>query len=394
MTEKPAKTEKAGNSETPKILDELSKNNSANAGSRGSRQQKNARRRIVVVTLLFLPILGGVLFLLYQQRLLQQQLIAMETQNLQLANSLTEQSAQMLTLRQALDDIPESTPADDTAIRAVEAQLSNELAVLGQQLSNLENQQATLQNQQSTLQNSQTTSAVVTGNDWKVFEAEYLIGMANLKLTLEADVQSAVVLMESADAALLASGSESVFGVRQSLANELAQLRAVEGVDYQSLYLRVENLGSQLESLEMINSMRQNFEGRDIAAPSTQINGAENAGWLDSSLTFLGSVFVWRKLEDPAAAMMTPGQENRLQQNLGLMFEQAQLALLRRDDGLFKQSLTRSAQWIGDYTVTDTSSGQDLIAELNELVSVDIDPTLPSVVESLELVRILNASVR
>ena len=69
--------------ETPKILEQLSKSNSAKARGRSSRQQQNARRRIAVIVTLFLPVLAGVLFLAYQPRLSQIDLNSLRQENQQ-----------------------------------------------------------------------------------------------------------------------------------------------------------------------------------------------------------------------------------------------------------------------------------------------------------------------
>jgi 3-polyprenyl-4-hydroxybenzoate decarboxylase len=53
----------AEQSETPKILDEISKSNTAKARSGSTRKQQTARRRFAVVTIFLLPIIAGVLFL-------------------------------------------------------------------------------------------------------------------------------------------------------------------------------------------------------------------------------------------------------------------------------------------------------------------------------------------
>lgn len=89
--------------ETPKILDELAKNNAAKASGRSTRQQKNSRRRIavIVVLILFLPVLAGVVYLSYQQRTLQTQLMAISQENQQLSSTLAAQNSQLRELQLA-----------------------------------------------------------------------------------------------------------------------------------------------------------------------------------------------------------------------------------------------------------------------------------------------------
>ena len=79
--------------ETPKILDEISKSNSAKASSRISRKQQTARRRFVVVLAILFPIIAGVLLLGYQQISVQSQLAQMTVDNQQLTQNLEQQTA-------------------------------------------------------------------------------------------------------------------------------------------------------------------------------------------------------------------------------------------------------------------------------------------------------------
>ncbi len=369
--------------ETPKILDELSKRNSAKASGRNSRQQI-AKRRIVVIIALFLPVLTGVLFLAYQQRVLQANLSSLTQENQQLGLALSAQSTQLQQLQSDLTEA--SQPVDDFAVRQLQSDFDVEVSQLRQQLAELQSQQA--------------NTSVEPSLDWKLLEAEYLLGMASQKLSLQADSHSAIALLEGADAALLVSGSNRVYAVRQAISAELLQLRNIDAIDREGLYIRIDNIASQLSNVEMLNSMRQNFENR--RSPSTETlelnaspgSNTTTTGWLDASLDFLGSVFVWRKWEESPTAMLAPGSENTIRQNLRLMLEQAQLALLLRDGELYRQSLGKSRQWIQSYVATDTAAGQAVLNDLLELEAIDIEPALPVLSQSLELISQVNAGQR
>lgn len=371
---------------TPKILEQLSKSNSAKARGRSSRQQQNAKRRIAVIVTLFLPVLAGVLFLAYQQRLSQIDLSSLRQENQQLGITLSAQTTQLQQLQRALAEPPQAVPVDESALRLLESNFDAEIGRLRQQL--------------AAVQSQQRSAAVEPNLDWKLQEAEYLLGVASQKLLLEADTSSAIVLLEAADAALLASGNNRVYATREAISAELLQLRNVEPIDRQGLYIRIGILATQLANVEMRSSMRQNFENRRAReAQSVEIGTSSSAnsaatGWLDASLDFLGSVFVWRKREESAVAMLAPGSESVIRQNLQLMLEQAQLALLMRDNELYQRSLDKSMEWIRLYVSTDTPPGQLVVDGLLELGVIDIDPTLPSLGQSLDSIRQVTASGR
>ena len=373
-------------SETPKILEQMSKSNSAKARGRSSRQQQNARRRIAVIVALFLPVLAGVLFLAYQQRLSQVGLSALRQENQQLNLTLSSQTTQLQQLQRDLAEAPQAVPVDESSLRQLESNFDAEIGRLRQQL--------------AAVQSQQLSTAAEPSLDWKLQEAEYLLGLASQKLLLEADTRSAIALLEDADAALLASGNNRVYATREAISAELLQLRNVEAIDRQGLYLHIGILATQLANVEMLSSMRQNFENRRAReAQSVEVgtsSGSDSAatGWLDASLDFLGSVFVWRKRQESSVAMLAPGSESVIRQNLQLMLEQAQLALLMRDNEVYQRSLGKCLEWIRLHVATDTPAAQLVVDGLLELRAMDIDPLLPSLGQSLDSIRQVIASGR
>ena len=359
--------------ETPKILDELSKA-SAKAGGLNSKKQQNARRRFMLVVALFVPILGGVVYLAYQQYLLQQSLANLSNENQQLSQTV---SSQNLELGQLRDQLAAPTPAvaiDDSAVREIEATLNAEIEQLRQQIVQMQAQSA------------ETAITEEVNLDWKILEAEFLMRMANQKLQLEADINSAILLLEDADESLLESDSNSVLSVRRSLANDLSQLRSTDLVDTEGITVRLSNLSNRVEEIDLLGSMRENFESRRIAESTAIGIGADAGSFVDSTFNFLSSIFVWRKWEENPAAMLVPGQETTIKQSLRLVLEQAQYAMISQDQQLYSRSLTNAKAWFERYAVTDSTVGQAMLVELNELSNIDINPSLPSLASSLTLI--------
>jgi len=367
--------------ETPKILEELSKSNTAKPQSRSSRQQQTARRRFAIVLVLFLPVVAAVLLLAYQQISLKSELASLQLDNQRLGQSLTQQNQQLQQVTQEQQNVPQPAPQDDSAVRELEGNVNQEIEQLNQQIAQLQSEQVLNSNN-------------VQDQQWKILEAEYLLGIASQKLQLEKDLDTAASLLESADQALLASGSNNIFAVRQAIAEELLSIQNTEALDTAGIYLSLTGLLSQMEAIDLLNSMRENFEGqRELESEPVQI-GVDNSSRIDSSLEFLGSIFVWRKWDEAPEAMLAPGQDVLIKQNLRLMLEQAQLALLVRDENLYQQSLLKSKDWFQRYAVTNSTEGQAIGSDLDQLIAIDIDPEMPSLSQSLSLIGQLVAGDR
>ena len=367
--------------ETPRILDELSRSNSAKPAS---RQHSTARKRFIVVLCIFAVLIVGAGLLGYQQWMLLTRLASLDAQNMQLSSTLASQNSEIEQLRAVQSETPAvvhvDNPVDDTLVRELQTSLNAEITNLQQQLIALQQQQS-LANNEANL-------------EWKILEAEYLLGIASQKLQLQDDVTSAIALLEKADAALLASGSNSVFEARQAIADDLLSLREIAPVDSSGIYLRVDALIDQVSSLDLLASMRESFQNGQRSESQPVAAEVDSGGAINSTLEFLSSIFVWREWDNVPVAMIAPGQDTLIKQNLQLVLEQVQLALLLRDAELYRHNIQNGIDGLSRYTAQDSTITQSLLSSLSELLEIDIDPPLPTLERALNAVNQLTASIR
>ncbi|MEQ8952622.1 MAG: uroporphyrinogen-III C-methyltransferase, partial [Gammaproteobacteria bacterium] len=284
-------------------------------------------------------------------------------------------SAQIRTLQEQLEQSPTELAFDDSEIRnavsAVQSNVDAELNSLRQQLASTRSQLGQLNQQPAA--------------DWKLNEAQYLLGLANQKLQLEADIAGAQLLLQQADAALLATDSSSALPVRQAIASHLQNLRSLEPVDREGIFLRIDALATQMEALNLLNTMRESFAGRRSESSQAVEVGASEYGIVNATMEFLSSVFVWRRWEDSPEAMLLPGQDGLVKQAVALMLEQAKLAVLRRDQALYRRSLSQARESLQRYEITTTAAGRAVLDEISVLNTLNIDPALPDLGETLAL---------
>ena len=82
---------------------------------------------------------------------------------------------------------------------------------------------------------------------WHIRESEFLLSVAKRKLTLEKDINSSIALIEDVDSTILASGYPDVISFRESLAKVLMNLHAIEHVDKQGIFIRIESMRALVE---------------------------------------------------------------------------------------------------------------------------------------------------
>jgi len=431
-------TKPTAKQDTAKVLDDIAKVRPPTK----TRAQRKARIRVIALIVLTLPLLVGIVWLAWQQWQLGSNLPQLEARlalveggeprSEQLVNvRATELSPQQETQVAALieeararietdmQSLLESIAADasnsaepqfnsearerrivELATQAAQSALSEFDAQLAQQQGATSAELARLRNQVAEFGARVRATDATPSREWKLLEAEYLLSMASRKLRFERDVVSAIALYELADVALANSASDESYPLRQTLSGELASLRAVELPDTDSLFLRLDILLAQADSLVLagnsIDSMRANFQAEDIftAAPEmTRETDVENSlPWqlLDDTVEFLRSVFIWRKLDEPAQALVAARLGGA--REFKLILEQAKLALLAGDDILFGRQLQSARLWLERNGELGSAPVNAALAELEQLEGVVLQPRLPLIGGALRGISELNAS--
>jgi len=373
--------------ETAKILEEISNKNTAKPRSKTAVKGKNGNLSNFLLTFIGLALLAALGFLAYQQRLSAGEFAAVRSENQRLQQSQEEQSRQLqsfeLQVQQLTSKLQQPLVVDDSAIAELRAEIENQIVNI-----------ANIDNKVSLVESLQQSVISSPDFEWKIFEADYLLGIANQKLQLESDVSAAIAMIVAADAALVGSGSNRVFAVRQSIANDLTSLRGVDAFDRQGVYLRIGALIQEVDNIELVSSMREKFENSTESDSSIVQPAPTSSDMVTSSLEFLSTIFVWRQLDQAPNTTLAVEQGEFIKQNLKLMLEQSQLALLMKEQNVYVEILTKSSDWLGRYAVMNSSAVRLIFDELQLLSNTDINPVLPEISESLMLIRQLTSAER
>ncbi|MFT6955415.1 MAG: uroporphyrin-3 C-methyltransferase [Halieaceae bacterium] len=216
--------------------------------------------------------------------------------------------------------------------------------------------------------------------DWLLAETEYLLRLANQRLIMTRDVEAARALLRSADAVLLQLDDVGLFGARAAIAADLAVLRAVPQLDVEGIYLRLAALADQAGALVI-------FELPDVEAQPGEIPAEDWQGRLlqgyESALVKLSDYIIIRRRDAPMQALMDPQWEGLVRQNLRMLLEQAQAALLSGNQLLYNESLQRAEHWVGEFLESDGVAARAIARELNALKSQVVEVQLPDISRSL-----------
>ncbi|WP_188639636.1 uroporphyrinogen-III C-methyltransferase [Vreelandella lutescens] len=211
--------------------------------------------------------------------------------------------------------------------------------------------------------------------DWLHAEAAYLLRLANQRLQLEGDVEGAAALLRTADARLADADNPALTPVRREIANELAALDAVPQVDRTGIYLALNAQQERVAGLRLSQEIEERAVTSGIEQPPT--------GTFQRQLARFGAelkdLVVIRQHDEALEALVTPEQESYLRQSLRLILEQSQLALLKEEPELYEASIDKALELLNGYYDTEREETQSVIARLQELKQVQVQPELPDI---------------
>ena len=361
--------ESAPRIDTPRVLDELSRSNAAPHLPR-ARSRSSGLRRFLIMMLVLVPVLLAIFWLVYEQLRVLSLIETLQTENMAL-----QQNAPA-TAPAAVPDELLATLADRQSLEALRTSLETRIAALASSTASVEQR----------LEAEPTQRDV---QEWLWTEAEYLLRLANQKLTLQGDADSALLILSTVDEMLRDSGDATVLGVRDALAGEMLALRNLEYVDVPGLYVRMNNLLPLIDQLSLRNTLVQNYSDQLAAQQGATLSA--DTGFGVRALELLGSIFVWQEWDVAPEALLPPQQEATLKQNLRLMLEQAQLALLMAEQEVYRSSLEKGRDWMTRYFAIDAGAGRTLGQELEALAAATVATSRPDISGSLALLQQANA---
>ncbi len=223
----------------------------------------------------------------------------------------------------------------------------------------------------------------INRSKWLLAEVEYLLRLANQRLIMTGDVASAQALLSSADNILRDLNDVGLLEVRRALASDLATLRAMPSIDIEGTYVRLAALIEQVDQL-VVFQLPEPAERPVVEQEVEQgWQGRLRRGY-EEALAKLAAYVVVRRRQTPAEALMDPQWERLVRQNLRMLLEQAQVALLSGNQVLYRESLERSRHWVQEFFESDAAGAAAMSREIAELAQQTVSVELPDISASMQ----------
>jgi uroporphyrin-3 C-methyltransferase len=218
-------------------------------------------------------------------------------------------------------------------------------------------------------------------NSWLLAEAGHLLRLANQRLVMAGDPVAAQALLNSVDAVLREIDDPSLHAVRGAVAADIASLRAVPRVDVEGIYLRLAALIEQADKLVIFQ----------LPEPAARTTPEAAKDWRDrlqqgyeAALAKLADYIIIRRRDVPMQALMDPQWEGLVRQNMRMLLEQAQVALLSGNQVLYDASLERAQHWVAQFLQSDEVAARAISVEITQLAGLTIGVPQPDISRSLQ----------
>lgn len=217
--------------------------------------------------------------------------------------------------------------------------------------------------------------------DFALAEVEYLLILAEQRLVLMQDADTAAAALESAQRRLQSLDAPGLDSVRAQVAVDLLRLRNVPRIDFNAWYRDLGMLAARVERMPL---------RAETAAPAPEESASVPQGWrgiLHSMWLEVRRLVVITPRREGLDPL--PGDRVLLGQSLQLRIETARVALLRRDGAAVHEAAGAALDWLTRWFDPTHHDVRAVREKLQALASLDPAPTLPEVNSSLETLRAL-----
>ncbi|MFO7592612.1 MAG: uroporphyrinogen-III C-methyltransferase [Pseudomonadota bacterium] len=303
-----------------------------------------------LATLIVVVVLGGAFFYLWQQQsAVKADMRALEGSIDKLLEVVETRHQELLTTT-----APHQHSAMDEGIRQNSEQLGR------------------LQNQLNELQ-------LRVGQDhfgWMVAEVDYLLRIAEHRLSLEHDRETAIAALRTARNRLEMQDRSVFADVIQQIDDDINAIDAIEAPNRNLLANRIAELLERAERLPL--SSRASTTPQTDDAPSTTAADDNQKTFWQKILHDLRGLVTIRRESEVKRPVLAPQPRYFLRQNLQLKLESARLALLNGNTRAWRTTLNEAADWLSRYYDVDNEQVNGTITALEQLSAVELNPPLPT----------------
>lgn len=301
------------------------------------------------------------------------------------------------TLQQAKQSI-----VDQTKTAAVQMQqLEQKLQYLQHNVEQQSNAQQRLQHLETQLQ--QLTSAYKTlyqrtrksgdAEEWSIAEINYLLQVAQQRLRLEHDIETALLALKSADERLQ-KASPLFLPVREQVSKDIQILSQLKIPDISGMVLKLGQFSNQAAHLPLLQGLQGlPTEEKMVSQKSDKPHANDWSDIGEAVWQELQKLVIIRRNTQLESGLLSSEQRVLIADILRLKLENAKTLLLARKTALFHQELKDCQAWLERYYDQQDSLVSNLLVELKNMQQIQLVPTIPDMSQALVALQKINADL-
>ena len=216
---------------------------------------------------------------------------------------------------------------------------------------------------------------VDTRSSYVLAEAEYLLKLADQRLLIERNPETATNLMRTVQGLLAPLEDGRLLSVREQLAKDLQLLSAIPNVDL---------LGIQAELLALdpvLNELKLPLRRLNLESDSEPEGDAQK--FIDGLSAFIRI----REVNAPITPLVSASDAGRAREVLRLSLEQIKVALVREDQELFNAGLAQAKRLSRHFFDVTQGAGKRVMTVLKALEGTQIARDIPDAAQGLRALR-------
>ncbi|MBA2648634.1 MAG: uroporphyrinogen-III C-methyltransferase [Legionella sp.] len=229
--------------------------------------------------------------------------------------------------------------------------------------STIEDNQATLQSSLEHLKTQSSKSTAPNMQDWQLLKVRFYLELAQINAHWGKDYNTTLALLEAADGLLSQINQVKIYELRQILAKEMTDLKAIPKVDMTGLLSQLDAVQSALSTLNMqylVNKHKSYIQ--PTSNPSSQWRAR-----LKESFSSLDKLVIIRRDDEEIKSFMSPFFKKIIKETIALNLQEAQWAVINLNDGVFQLALKQAISHLEKTSDSQDAKTSALISQLKTL---------------------------
>jgi len=218
---------------------------------------------------------------------------------------------------------------------------------------------------------------------WAITEIESILRMADLTLNAQHNIPTTILLLNIAQTEMQKLANPRFEKVHQLLSKNIQRLKAQRMADPTSLFLQLQHLKDQVDSLPFATDFVKHAQESKKEAQKTKKASFSWKHIFSSTWKTISKFLVIQKHPYPVKPILSEQEKTSLKLNLHSYLTLAQIALLQRHQMIYLVSLQKANNLILQYYLQSNKKVKNVLATLTMLVQIDITPPLPKIDHTL-----------